>query len=172
MKLTVCSKCTSHIFSYEKECPHCGALRNRSSYTGKRATLTLLLGLATMTACGEDSKTDSTEPETEPAEEPAVEPAEDQAAYGIPDIDEDDDGWTNYEDCDDNDSNTFPGSAETDSTTECMTDADGDGYGDINAQAPAVPGTDCDDSNADIHPAATEAVGDGVDSNCNGDNDN
>ena len=75
-------------------------------------------------------------------------------------------------DCDDSDPNTYPGAAENDSETECMTDADGDGYGSDASVSPVTAGTDCDDSNADIHPEATETEGDGVDSNCNGDDTN
>ena len=37
------------------------------------------------------------------------------------------------DDCDDSDPNTYPGVATFDSTTLCMRDADGDGYGDLNA---------------------------------------
>ncbi len=47
-------------------------------------------------------------------------------------------------------------------TASTAVDADADGY-------PAA--TDCDDANADIHPDATETPGDGVDSNCNDDDD-
>ena len=35
----------------------------------------------------------------------------------------------NSEDCDDGNSSTYPGAAQLDSTTACMSDADGDGYG-------------------------------------------
>ena len=42
-------------------------------------------------------------------------------------------------------------------------DNDGDGY------TPA--GGDCDDNNAEIYPEAREIAGDGVDSNCNGEDD-
>jgi hypothetical protein len=41
-----------------------------------------------------------------------------------------------------------------------MVDNDGDGY-----ETPS----DCDDSNAAIHPGADETPGDGVDSDCDGD---
>ncbi len=38
-------------------------------------------------------------------------------------------------------------------------DADGDGY--------LYPGADCDDTNADVNPGATEIPGDGIDNDCN-----
>ena len=94
MRLTVCPTCTNHLFTHDKECPHCGA--NRATFglanTGKRAALTLLMGLATLTACGEDEKDDSAE-SSEPAEEtsePAIEPAE-EVDYGVPDLGEEQD---------------------------------------------------------------------------------
>ena len=178
MRLTICSKCTNHMFSYENECPHCGALRcSTRTYSGKRAALGLLLGLVTITACGEDEKGDSAnEPSTEPASEasaePEIQPEPQQSAYGIPETDMDGDGWFDVDgDCDDNNPNTYPGSAELDSTEDCMTDADGDGFGDANAQSPVVAGTDCDDTNPDVNTAATETAGDSIDSNCNGNDD-
>ena len=42
-------------------------------------------------------------------------------------------------------------------------DNDGDGY--------TPDEGDCDDDNADVHPGAEETPGDGVDSNCNGEDD-
>ena len=42
-------------------------------------------------------------------------------------------------------------------------DDDGDGF--------SIEDGDCDDSNPDIHPDATETPSDGVDSNCNGEDD-
>ena len=45
---------------------------------------------------------------------------------------------------------------------EYTEDADGDGY---------EPPDDCDDSDASINPGAEETPDDGVDSNCNGDDD-
>jgi hypothetical protein len=55
-------------------------------------------------------------------------------------------------------------------------DDDGDGYGDpsdtsLGCDAPAgyvVDGTDCDDTDADVHPTASDAWYDGVDANCDG----
>ena len=76
-----------------------------------------------------------------------------ESKYGVPMVDYDGDGYFDYEDCDDSDSNTFPGAALEDSETGCMTDADGDGYGDANPNYEFIePGTDCDDSDSDVNP--------------------
>ena len=70
------------------------------------------------------------------------------------------DGSVNNDgDCDDSDPNTFPGSAENESPTACMTDADGDGWGDADPPGEGgpgepVPGTDCDDGSKDTFPGA------------------
>ena len=59
-----------------------------------------------------------------------------------------------FDDCDDDDPNTYPGAAENESLFDCMTDPDGDGYG---AQTSAgMSGTDCDDNDASRHPNAPE----------------
>jgi hypothetical protein len=86
--------------------------------------------------------------------------------------DGDGDGWgSNFEssfynytvgtDCDDYEEMTYPGVAYIDSTTECMTDEDGDGYGsEIVFQDDITEGTDCNDSDADANPG-TDADADG-----------
>ncbi|MBO85828.1 MAG: hypothetical protein CL927_10740, partial [Deltaproteobacteria bacterium] len=72
-------------------------------------------------------------------------------------------------DCDDADSDTYPGAAENESNSVlCMRDRDDDGYGDAAAGGDISPGTDCDDSDADLSPA--DGDGDGV-STCGGDCD-
>jgi hypothetical protein len=71
-------------------------------------------------------------------------------------------------DCRDGDPDTFPGAAPNDSTTSCMTDLDGDDYGDANPKSEVTVGTDCDDDDASIHSAATEITGDSVDQDCDG----
>lgn len=60
----------------------------------------------------------------------------------------------------------------------CYQDLDGDTWGnssvfvstacDPPASHPATQGSDCNESNASINPAAPETCGDGIDSNCNG----
>jgi hypothetical protein len=62
-------------------------------------------------------------------------------------VDNDDDGFTEFEgDCDDQDKFTFPGAAEHESETACMTDADEDGWGSAGDDTRKwSAGTDCDD---------------------------
>ena len=105
-------------------------------------------------------------------------------------------GYTsNNTDCDDNDNNAYPGNDEVcdgvdndcdgdideDATdgTNYYTDADGDGFGDSTtettlcedpADGSVTDGSDCDDTNAEINPDATE-VCDGEDNDCDGDVD-
>ena len=73
-------------------------------------------------------------------------------------------------DCDDTDGDTYPGAATIDSSTACMTDADGDGYGDDNPASGVTAGNDCDDSDSSVNPAASEYC-DGVDNDCDGTTD-
>jgi hypothetical protein len=54
-------------------------------------------------------------------------------------------------------SETFPGAAELDSKSDCMTDADDDGYGSSSPASGVTPGSDCDD--ADSSPCGEIHVG-------------
>lgn len=83
-------------------------------------------------------------------------------------VDVDGDGYLASNDCDDNDPYTHPGAALEDSEFDCMTDRDGDGYGDAEVEPPIVSGTDCNDEYAEISPAAMEIPADAQDSNCDG----
>ncbi|MEC9389251.1 MAG: putative metal-binding motif-containing protein [Myxococcota bacterium] len=68
-------------------------------------------------------------------------------------------------DCADDEAETFPGAAASDSGVECMRDGDGDGFGDAGAASPIAPGTDCNDDAFTINPGGTE-VCNGVDEDC------
>ncbi len=75
---------------------------------------------------------------------------------------------TNSTDCDDADSDTFPGAASSDSTTSCMNDDDGDNYGDDGVSGSVVAGTDCDDASSSVRPGATETCSTTYDDDCDG----
>ncbi|HND30810.1 MAG TPA: putative metal-binding motif-containing protein, partial [Myxococcota bacterium] len=103
--------------------------------------------------------------------------------------DRDGDGTPDADDCQPLDSQSYPGATEycdgLDNNCDGVVDegqplytwhfdGDGDGYGDaaITQEACQAPPTyivddsDCDDSNALINPGATEIAGDGIDQNC------
>ncbi len=60
-------------------------------------------------------------------------------------------------------SSSRPETGSTFVDTSSTEDADGDGY------SPSAG--DCDDTLASVHPTADETMGDGVDSNCDGEDD-
>ena len=112
-------------------------------------------------------------------------PAATIAACDLPD------GYaTNNQDCDDNNPDIFPGATEVcdgldnncDGETDegvlntYFADADGDGFGDLEAtiadcEVPdgySINSEDCDDTNPEINPAATEIPNNGIDEDCDG----
>ena len=93
----------------------------------------------------------------------------DIGAYAGPGlIDNDSDGFSGMIDCDDSDALTHPGAASSESLTDCMRDADGDGFGDNAPSNPAVvAGQDCDDTDILVYPGANEFCN-GQDEDCDG----
>ena len=95
----------------------------------------------------------------------------DSSCHGRSDFDQDGDeqDWDAYAgtDCLDTDEHTYTGAAWAEDGAACMTDADGDGWGDDDANPTLVDvGTDCEDGDAAIHPDAIELWYDGVDQDC------
>ena len=113
------------------------------------------------------------------------------------DLDCDDEGEATDEDpggdCDDDDPAVHPGAedrpgdgvdSDCDGAEDCLEDADGDGYHadeiipsddlDCDDEGEATdedPGGDCDDDDPGVHPGADELAGDGMDGDCDGEED-
>ena len=110
--------------------------------------------------------------------------------YNFSLVDNDNDGYTSDQDCDDNNPDVHPGAAEICNGIDdnCdgqidegvllifYLDADNDGFGDINNSAETCVSpngyvsnsSDCDDNNDQINPYATEIPNNGIDENCDG----
>jgi len=133
MSLTICIRCNAPYLKQDNHCPHC----KNTEVSHSILPLTLLLGLG-LAACEE------------------LKPEADYApAYGVEMVDNDGDGFEYGYDCDDEDAMTYPGAAPLDSEEDCMTDVDGDDFGDINPDNEnIVPGTDCDDADPTVNPEA------------------
>ena len=117
----------------------------------------------------------------------------DSDCAGNDDFDQDFDGYDTTDDCDDTNATVNPAAAEdcaTASDDDCdgdtndiealgcvvfYQDADGDGYGGMEACLCSATATyalgigeDCDDGDADVNPAEAEVCNDGVDNDCDG----
>jgi hypothetical protein len=84
--------------------------------------------------------------------------------------DDDGDGYTVLEDCDDTDATVYPGATDawydgvdSDCAGDSDYDADGDGF-----DHDGYGGTDCDDTSARVRPTALDVPDDGVDGDCDG----
>ena len=133
MSLRTCTKCNTVYLASETSCPSCSSTK----VSNKTIPVAILMGIGMM-GCEE------IKPEVD-----------DRALYGADIVDVDEDGYDAGIDCDDADPLAFPGAAPQDSESECMRDADEDGYGDSTPTNENVTaGTDCDDEDPDVNPGA------------------
>ena len=117
--MLICRKCGYHRFDDNTSCPHCLSMPRAKSNGMRRTALALLMGFSAV-GCGENK--DDTSNDTGDI---IVDPEPGADLYGVPMVDEDEDGF----------------------------------YADID---------DCNDQDPDINPNAEETPDDGVDSNCDG----
>ncbi|MCB9795752.1 MAG: FG-GAP repeat protein [Alphaproteobacteria bacterium] len=143
-----------------------------------------MLALLLLLACGEKADDSATDSEVTHDDSDSD---SDSGGDSAP-VDEDGDGFTEAEDCDDSDPGVFPGAEEScdgvdqdcdeavdegaADGSEWFEDDDGDGYGEgdpvIACEAPeghAAASGDCDDRDAGTHPDAAETC-DGEDNDC------
>ena len=90
MSLIICENCNRHRF-IDMPCSHCKSDESKSSSSGlQKSAMAVLLGLSSLAiGCGGG-----------------------QAMYGVPDIDADEDGYSQYEDCDDTNPDINPGAED------------------------------------------------------------
>ncbi len=160
-----CPSCGCHAKIHEVDCPHCGARIRRRDGSVPRTAAAVLLGLSAMSlplamtpACSSDVETDGNSGAQSGTggngghggsggHGGMSASSSIAAAYGVGGtIDSASSGAAAY---------GVP-----------ITDADGDGYYDAE-----FGGDDCNDADATIHPGAPETKGDGIDSNCDGNDD-
>ena len=153
--MQLCTRCSQVYFGKDGNCIHCRR-------PGASPLVSVMFGLSLL-GCGTTEK-DTADSSVDIQNQPEnVEPP-----YGVGALDEDGDGFTFEEDCDDTDPFTYPGAAQQESTDVCMEDKDGDGYGAQQPTGAAVAGSDCDDNDASVHPLSEDTPQDGIDSNCDG----
>jgi hypothetical protein len=149
--MRICHHCHTHNLELDNHCHSCErSLSTTPTLPWKTA---LLLGVVS-TGCI-SQKSFVGEPE-----------------YGVAMVDQDGDGFYEYNDCDDNDSDVGEPSA-------WYADTDSDGFGDANdtlsdceqPQGYVDNDTDCNDQDDTVNPDAAETTGDTIDSNCNGEDD-
>ena len=132
---------------------------------------------------------DSTAMKTSPGEGPSSVTAGDTAGSDVAPVDADGDGYPSTEDCDDTDISVNPGATEQcnerddncngevdeDVQTMFYRDTDGDSYGDpdqpvwacMTSDGIVSDDTDCDDTDATIHPTALDECNE-IDDDCDG----
>ena len=121
---------------------------------------------------------DDDDPERHPGMEELWYDGLDTDCDGLSDYDADVDGHDAPEcggdDCDDDDPTTCPGCIElidgVDNDCDMIVDEETDGFDDDGDGYSEADG-DCDDTMIDVHPAAFEVCGDGLDNNCDGTED-
>ena len=111
--MKTCSSCGTHVKTADCTCPHCGT---KAACRSVRTPAVALLGLALAGCTGEsdDSGASSSDTSVSDTATNDTDTGGMQADYGVPDTDEDQDGYGVYSgDCDDANPAVHPGATET-----------------------------------------------------------